>query len=352
MPTKQIDADTVPPAVAKQEAAAVAAQKKLQGEGSSDPEPAPEPNKEPLKPTHPTPDPEPAPDPEPISFVPPAIADPKADDDSSYKNKYDVLKGKYDAEVPALQGQIQSLQLVVSQMQQTLETQAAAASASPARVETGIKALNPEDYEEYGEGIVSLAKGFNALLNQNEQLVAQMQKPATSSDLVQRTERLESALQQSAEERYYDDLTRAVPDWRTINRSGAFDQWLREIDPISMAARMDILQYAASNFNAKQVINIFNQFKADSGMVQAPGKSAPAPNVPVENEHLSGQVMPDANLANPNEMQPSGVNVQYPTTSELKQASTDFVAKRITEEQYNDISSRYQLAVKAGKVMP
>jgi len=349
MPEKKIDAETVPPAVARQAAAAEAAQKKLRGEETPANDPALE--QKPLKPTHPTPDDTPAP--EPISFVPPAIADPRADDDSSYKNKYDVLKGKYDAEVPSLQGQVQSLQLVVSQMQQTIEAQAqVAATASPARVETGIKPLNPEDYDEYGDGIVDLARGFNALLQQNEQLISQIKKPAASSDLVQRTERLESALQQSAEERYYDDLTGAVPDWRNINRSAAFDQWLREIDPISMAARMDILQYAASNYNARQVINIFNQFKADSGMVQAPAKSTPASNIPEENAHLAGQVMPEGNLANPNEMQPSGVNVQYPTTSELKQASTDFVAKRITESQYNDISNRYQLAVKAGKVQP
>lgn len=357
MPKKKKDAETVPPAVAKQAKAAEEAQKKLQGGN----DPAAEPVNPPVEPAEPAVEPaqpaQPAAEPaqpanDPAQYVPPAIADPDAVD---YKSKYEVLQGKYDSEVPAMKQEVESLKMVMASMQTALENQsAAAASATPTRVESGIKALNPESYTEYGDEIVSLAKGFNAILEQNEKLVAQVQSMATGggqpTDLLQRTERLEATVAKTAEDRYYDDLTRDVSDWRTINRSAAFDQWLRQIDPISMAARMDILQYAASTFNAQQVINIFNQFKRDSGMIQA--EPAPADTVPTENDHLSGQVMPNTNLSNPNEMQPSGVNVQYPTTAELQKASRDVIAKRITQEQYDDIAARYQMAIKAGKLKP
>lgn len=357
MPKKKKDANTVPPAVAKQAKAAEDAQKKLRGE---DPAAEPTPAQEPAPAAAPAQEPapvEPAADPTPVQpavdpnlFVPPAIADPGATDD--YKSKYDVLKGKYDAEVPALKGEVESLKHVMANMQQALETQAQAAAVStPARVESGLKALNSDNYSEYGDEIVKLAEGFNALLAHNEQLAAQIANGSGApSELVQRTERLEATVQKTNEDRYYDDLTRLVPDWRTINRSAAFDQWLREVDPISMAARLDILQYAAANLNAQQVINIFNQFKADSGMTPA-AAADPAPTPTVVNEHLSGQIMPEANLSNPNEMQPSGAQIQYPTQAEFKQASHDFITKKITEEQYNDISNRYQLAIKAGKVV-
>ena len=357
MPTNKKDASTIPPAVAKQAAAAAKLQKELSG-GT---EPAADPTavvQRPLQPTHPTPaDPEPdapaAPAEPVVSFVPPAIADPSAQDDATYKNKYEILQGKYDAEVPALQGQIKSLELVMANMQQAFDNQVASAPEAPTGVENNIKALNTDDFTEYGSEIVTLAEGFNAILAQNEQLIAQVRQGTAKPDgeLVQRTERLEATIQKTTEDRYYEDLARAIPDWKSINRSGAFNQWLAQIDPISMAARMDILQFAANNLNAAQVVNIFNQFKADSGMVPA-DNPAPAPAPTVENAHLGGQIMPDTNLSNPNEMQPSGVKVVYPTTSEFKQASSDLIQKRITEPQYNDIANRYQMAIKAGKVMP
>jgi len=354
MPAKKKDAvETVPPAVKRQAEAAEKIQKELSDGGKQKPV-----EKEPAKPTHPTP--EPIVEPSPIEakpaapddvFVPAAIPDPKSPDDGTYKAKYDVLKGKYDTEVPMLQTQIQSLQLVVANMQQAMENQASAAAVqSPARVESGIQPLDPTKFEEYGSEIVGLASGFNAILEQNERLAAQIQNGGQVTELAKRTERLETTIHKTVEDTYFDNLTNGMPDWRTINRSPQFDQWLNGQDPISMATRRDILQYAANQLNAQQVINIFKQFKADSGMV-APSDGAPAPKPTVQNDHLSGQLMPEANIGNTNEMQPSGVQVVYPTTTEFNKASTDFVLKRITEEQYNDIASRYQMAIKAGKIM-
>lgn len=345
MPRKKKDeTDTIPPAIQKQADAADALQKKiLEGKNAQ--------AIDPVKPVETPPEQvEPVETPPVDVFVPPAINDPSSQDDSAYKTRYDVLKGKYDSEVPALQAQIRSLEMVTANMQTAIENQLkASADKSPARVESGIKPLNPENYEEYGTEIVTLAQSFNAILEQNEKLASALNNKGGGdfSDLAKRTERLETTFQQTNEEKYFDSLTNQVSDWRTINKSVQFDQWLNQIDPISMAARRDILQYAANTLNAQQVVNIFKQFKNDSGMVRS-GEANPSQVV--KNDHLSGHVMPAANVSNPNEMQPSGLQVIYPTTTEFNKASTDFVLKRITEEQYNDIANRYQMAIKAGKL--
>jgi len=350
MPKKKKDAvDVVPSAVQKQADAA----DKLQADLKAGNEVVPA-DKKPPQATHPTLEPVTVPDSVPAApadvFVAAAIPDPKTSDDNLYRARYDVLKGKYDSEVPALQTQIQSLQLVVSNMQQAMESQAAAVQ-SPARVESGIKPLDPTNFEEYGGEIVSMAQGFNALLEQNEKLAALISNQGGSqvTDLTKRTENLETTIHKTVEDRYFDDLSSGMSDWRTINKSPAFDAWLNELDPISMASRRDILQYAANQMHAQQVINIFKQFKLDSGMGSAPA-AAPASTPTIKNDHLSSQVMPNANLGNTNEMQPSGVQVVYPTTTEFNKASTDFVLKRITQEQYDDIAARYQMSIKANKV--
>ena len=353
MPKKKKDAvDVVPSAVQRQADAA----DKLQADLKAGNEVVPA-DKKPPQATHPTPEPVTVPDSVPAApadvFVAAAIPDPKTPDDNLYRARYDVLKGKYDSEIPALQTQIRSLELVMANMQQAMENQSkAAAVESPARVESGIERLDPTNFEEYGGEIVGMAQGFNALLEQNEKLAALIQNQGGSqvTDLTKRTESLETTIHKTVEDRYFDDLTNGLSDWRNINRSPAFDTWLDGIDPISMASRRDILQYAANQMNAQQVINIFKQFKLDSGMGSTPAP-APAPTPTIQNDHLSGQVMPSADLGNTNEMQPSGVQVIYPTTTEFSKASTDFVLKRITQAQYDDIAARYQMAIKANKVM-
>lgn len=353
MPKKKKDAvDVVPSAVQKQADAAEKLQAELKEGKVATPAEA-----KPPQATHPTADPESPVTPVAVPatptdvFVEAAIPDPQASDDSLYQTRYNVLKGKYDTEVPALQTQIQSLQLVVSNLQQAMENQAAVVQ-SPARVESGIKPLDPTNFEEYGGEIVSMAQGFNALLEQNEKLAALISNQGGTqvTDLTKRTESLETTIHKTVEDRYFDDLINGMSDWQTVNRSAAFDNWLNGVDPISMASRRDILQYAANQMNAQQVINIFQQFKLDSGMVSTPA-AVPASTPTIQNEHLSGQVMPSANLGNTNEMQPSGVDVIYPTTTEFNKASTDYVLKRITEAQYNDIADRYQMSIKANKVM-
>ena len=353
MPKKKKDAEEiVPSAVQKQ----VDKANKLQAELAAGKEVVPAQAK-PAQATHPTPEPVKVPDPVPAApkdvFTQAAIPDPQAPDESLYRSRYEVLKGKYDSEIPALQTQIRSLELVMANMQQAMENQSrAAAEQSPARVESGIKRLDPTNFEEYGGEIVGMAQGFNALLEQNEKLAAMInnQGGAQVTDLTKRTEYLETTIHKTVEDKYFDALTMGMEDWRTINRSPAFDNWLNGTDPISMANRRDILQYAANQMNAQQVINIFKQFKLDSGMGSTPAP-APAPTPTIQNDHLSNQVMPGANLGNTDEMQPSGVQVIYPTTTEFSKASTDFVLKRITQAQYDDIANRYQMAIKANKVM-
>ena len=312
------------------------------------PDKGPDPTK--IAPTNPDPAQEPVVAATPDPYVPPAISDPSAPTDE-YKNKYDVLKGKYDVEVPRLSTEIESLKLVINQMQAAMDSMPA--QVSPTRVDSGIKPLNPEDFEGYGDDIVKMAQMMNAVIVENERLTAAMgqhQPAAATGETTQRIERLETTVQKTNEDKYYETLTLITSDWRQINTSKAFDQWLNVVDPITMVPRRDIIQYAAQQMNAQQVGHIFNQFKKDSGMIVEAPASSPGPTV--ENDHLAGQVMPVANAGPVNDLEQTGPHVVYPTTTEFKQASKDFVIKRITEEQYKDISDRYQLAIKANKVMP
>lgn len=335
--SKKDDLSMVPPAVRKQ---AKKADDLLKGEGDPPADPV-----APLKPTHPEPeDPgqQPAapvePNPEPVA---PVINDPTAPASEDFRHKYSVLKGKYDADMARLNAQLASMQTVIETLQSVAETRATAAPSQSPGFE-GAKKLNPDDYVGYGEEVQEMVKVVNALAAENEQLKGALSDTPPQSGGVDedRINRLEGMVAQNAMTDYYSFLDREIPGWREINVSAKFVDWVNKPDPISLYNRVDILQHAAANYNAQQVANIF---KAYINEVQGSATADPSQNA------LAGREVPGTSEGVENPENPGSPPKQYATVEQFKKAQKDFVAKRITEQEFNEISRQYQLAIREGK---
>ena len=232
-----------------------------------------EPPQEPQEPVQEPPQTEPAPAPpaaeEPPQRAPAAPSEPAKPEDTVdyWRNKFRTLDGKYRAEVPRQASQIREATARIQHLEQTL---AAMTSAEPAtRANGNGKTLvTEEEIGEYGEDFVSMMRRL-----------AQEEAGRAVSQVAPKIEEVRGELQQSrtqtALERLYGLLDSQVEDWRSINRSPEFLEWLDEEDPFAGETRKSLLRDAFDRKDGNRVLTFFTGFLNQQRTVQPPAPADP-----------------------------------------------------------------------------
>lgn len=208
----------------------------------------------------------------PASPEPPQVNPEPASEPESWQQKYQVLKGKYDAEVPRMQhalrqqaAQINHLNGVIAQLSQ------AGTDATPAPQGQEHRYVRPEDIEEYGQDMIDVAQRAA-----REVIEPQLQQVTT----------------QLSQAQFDLALTRAVPNWEVINQDPVFWQWLDQVDPYTGQQRRATLQAAFADRNAEQAVLGFQAFIQDYQAGQQAAAAAATPN-----PNLAQQQQPARNTA-------------------------------------------------------
>jgi cell division protein FtsB len=139
------------------------------------------------------------------------------------------------------------------------------------------KLINEKEVEEYGDEFFDVV-GRRA----REEFVPEVET------LKQRIARLESGQQavgkvvETTQKRgLYDTLYEVVPQWKQINHSPAFIQWLGNLDPYSGRPRQELLSDAFTRHDSNRVVNFFQGFLSEvtgnPQTSQARTPSAPPP---------------------------------------------------------------------------
>lgn len=236
-----------------------------------------EPKQEP-KPEAPTPAPQPAPEP-PVETRPEDTID-------YWRNKFRTLDGKYRAEVPRQASQLREANARIQNLEQTLAAMATAPAAAKPNG-NGKSLVTEEEIAEYGEDFVSMMRRL-----------AQEEAGRAVQQVTPKIEEVRGELQQSrtqtALERLYAQLDSNVENWRDINRSPEFLEWLDEEDPFAGETRKSLLRDAFDRKDANRVqtffIGFLNQQRtvAPQPQPQAP-QTQPARTQPkVKLEDLAG----------------------------------------------------------------
>ena len=233
----------LPEAIRRQVEEAQALEQQLYGE-------APEGNTEPqpeVQPEEPTAQPEVAaePQPEPI----------RKEDEETYQQRYRVLQSKYDAEVPRLHAQLRDVMAQNQQLYGEFEKLKAQANAKPE------PAPEPDnDAETFGEDLVDAIDRRAAKLAKD--LVSQQLQPmqAYIQQLESKLGVVGEQVAESAQDRFYGELAKAVPDYEAINADQNFLNWLGEIDPVYGVPRQAALDRAANSLDAGRVAAIFQAY--------------------------------------------------------------------------------------------
>lgn len=157
--------------------------------------------------------------------------------------KLSTLTGKYNAEVPRLQAEIRQLR----QDNESLR----------ARAEQTEQATRPSLSQEERDELGDLASVIEARDQRISALEAQLKA------IQQRDESSRQDSEQERMDRFWSDLTEAVPDWAEVNESPDFHVWLNQVDMASGLRRQELLADAQAKANPRRVAYFFNQFKGE-----------------------------------------------------------------------------------------
>jgi hypothetical protein len=209
-----------------------------------------------------------APQPQAAPVAPPAPAE-KPD---AWEQRYRVLQGKYDAEVPRLHHQVRDLETNLSAAIERMDAIGKAKESAPAQS----VAADPKDVENFGSDLVDMvsrvagqaigkaAQLLDARFTQFESQLAQLQDSVKGTN---------QHVAMTAEQAFFDRVTKLVPTWEAINADPAFLAWLAEVDPVYGLSRQAALTKAQSSLNAEQAAAVFKAFHGND----APASAEPNP---------------------------------------------------------------------------
>lgn len=205
---------------------------------------------------------------------------PKGED---WKHKYEVLKGKYDNEVPRLSFELAQANRMIAEMRQELES----LKTKIPRVEE--KPQAPQELSklrQFKEEYPDIFDGVQTLIEEavNEKLAKKLEE--TVKPISQEISTVKDNLGKTERERYLmalDSDPHIGKVWRTINEDPAFIQWLQEPEPFSGISKYQLLMDAWNNMDAQRTIRFFKEYQASRKTDQQKVK---APKVDVRDEEL------------------------------------------------------------------
>lgn len=219
-------------------------------------------------PAPPVEDPPPAPEPvvaEPPPQPAPASVEP-AQDVAYWQNRFKTLEGIQKAEAARMTAQIQQLADELSKVRQ---------QPQPKVPEQPL--VTSHDDEKFGSDLIDVMRRVvreeNRVLERRLQTAEEFVKNAAPQ--VERVKRVEQEVTQSREERFWTELTQAVPDWEAVNGNQKFHAWLAEYDPVAGRTRQESLNEAQGRLDSRRVVAMFKLFKDGSGKAPTPSNKQP-----------------------------------------------------------------------------
>lgn len=197
---------------------------------------------------------------QPQAATPPAPPPPPPPSDN-WEHKYKTLQGRYNSDVPRLQAEVSELK---AQLAQAL-ARIAELSAKPEPKDELQPVADPKDVEAFGEDLVDMVRRVVERMLGNAAKKLEAQAAMFEQRLAAVEQQLKGTAQTvvtTAEQAFFDRLTRLVPNWEEINSNPAFLEWLGEIDPIYGQPRQAALDAAHSALDVDRVAAIFKAWEA------------------------------------------------------------------------------------------
>ncbi len=189
--------------------------------------------------------------------TPPAKKDDKSKDGMDWKTehgkllqKYNVLKGKYDSEVPALHGEVREVKESLRTLQTRLDQGETAPPADPGEGGKTAFEVPAETVELFGENLIKF-------IDQR----AKLYSDSAVKPLGERMDTVTHDAESDRRENFFTKLEEAHSDWEQINETEQFKKFLAEIVPELGVERQVIINNAINSGNPEPVILQITAFK-------------------------------------------------------------------------------------------
>lgn len=243
-----------------------------------------------------------------------------------WEHRFNVINGKYAAEVPALQRKVDTLTRDLDAANRQISELKAAPSQStnPGGL---TDAQIEEAKEQFGDDVVTFI----------QQMIGSNRAPDNSSkveELQRELDAIKHKDQQKTEASFWTALKELVPDWQTVNQDQKFHAFLAQYDPQTGTQRQQSLATAQQALDADGVAAVFNAFK----------KQQPQPQQ---------QRIPDDQVDPPSSRSTTAPEAQKIWTgAEIKQFYTDKAAGRYSAEEGKRLEADIFLAQSQGRTRP
>lgn len=198
-----------------------------------------------------------------------------ADDD--FRQRYLVLKGKYDKEIPELKIALSDALEQNRELRSMLEQQSHLTRPQPPAVTRNgngnnhSKLIKPEEEEEYGKDF------FDVVGRRAREIAEEMVEERLSKlNLQQQPTRSPQQQAEDNKERVRAALESSVPGWVEINQSQNFLAWLADVDVFSGKMKRELLTDAFKAGDAARVVSFFKAFQEDSAGTPTPTARTPS----------------------------------------------------------------------------
>jgi len=189
--------------------------------------------------------------PEPEEAEPADTSPTDVEDD--YKQKYNTLRGKYDAEVPRLHQQVRELTTRLDKLSKEKD----AKPAEPTKAKEKVSYVTDADRAEFGEELIDVqrrvakevAQDYEDRFEQQEAIIRDLQ------------ERLQKTGNEVGEMNFATRLHRLVPDFAEVDADERWVAWLNEYDPMLRDQRRVLAQEAFNTGDAEAVAHYVKLFK-------------------------------------------------------------------------------------------
>lgn len=248
------------------------------------------------------------------------------EDDSPWKRKFDVLQGKYQAEVPRLHEQVRELNGKLQELIAKAEIKPAPVPETPA--------VTKEDEEAFGADLMGAVRRIT------DQAVAK-----AMSEFDKKVEAAVSPvankLVQSDADRFWATVDARVPNFNEINSDPDWVQFLgNRIVGTGMTYRQSA-QHAIDTHDAASLVEIVGIWTARSAPVETPARATPS-----HKAELAKQVAPTGRK----DTAATPPQARVWTGDEYTAAIDPRNARRMETKAYEDLVASAELALAEGRV--
>jgi hypothetical protein len=182
---------------------------------------------------------------------PEVISEPKVSDttDEKWEQKFKVLQGKYDAEVPRLHSEMNYLRGKL----ETLE------KVTPVPVKEIEKKADPVEIEGFKKDYPDIYKAVSMLLEE---------KNISSKVDEDKFKKIEETIDRTSKQTFESLLSNKVADWNVLNENPKFIEWLSKREGRTPYTRHQWLVAAYENQDIDTVAGFFNDFKSENKPVE------------------------------------------------------------------------------------